>query len=77
MKYLLLVIFVIIVGCSASKNYISRGEELYSEKCAGCHRLYLKAELTAQEWKITMEKMGKRAKLNDEEKKIVLSYLTK
>jgi mono/diheme cytochrome c family protein len=55
---------------------MSRGEELYSEKCAGCHRLYPKAELTAQEWKITMEEMGKRAKLNDEEKKMILTYLT-
>ncbi|MHB8906238.1 MAG: hypothetical protein ACYC4T_03470 [Melioribacteraceae bacterium] len=76
MKYTLLVIFVIIVGCSASKNFISKEEKLYSEKCAGCHRLYPKSELTAQGWKTTMEEMGKRAKLNDEEKKMILTYLT-
>ena len=77
MKYLILVIFLSIVGCSATKYFTSKGEELYYEKCAGCHRLYQKSELSVDEWKVKLDEMAKRAKLDDEEKRLVLTYLTK
>lgn len=76
MKYLLGLIFVVIVGCSASQHFTSKGEELYYEKCSGCHRPYTKSELSAENWKMKIDEMSKKAKLTEDEKKIVLSYLS-
>ena len=76
MKYLLLVIFLIIVGCSTSKYFISNEEELYYEKCAGCHRPHDRSEYDSTEWYSIMEKMSKKANLSDEENRMIIKYLT-
>jgi hypothetical protein len=75
MKYLLLALFLIIAACSSGNYFTDRGEELYSEKCAGCHRLYPKKEYTAEEWRLHLEEMSKRAKLSPEEKILIGGYL--
>lgn len=76
MKYLFIIIFIFIIGCSAHKYFTSEGEKLYYEKCGGCHRPYPKSELKTEEWKMKMEEMDKRTKLNGEEKRLILLYLS-
>ncbi|MCL4549372.1 MAG: hypothetical protein M1495_12475 [Bacteroidetes bacterium] len=76
MKYLLSAIFLMIVGCSASKHFTSKGEELYYEKCTGCHRLHDKGEYDSAEWYSIMEKMSKKSHLSDDEGRAIIKYLT-
>ncbi len=76
MKYLLIVFFLIIVGCSVSKDFTIMREELYYEKCGGCHRLYSKQEFTNEKWQSEVEEMSKKAKLSEDEKRMIIEYLT-
>lgn len=48
---------------------------LYRAKCHSCHRLYPADRLSAEKWPPVMEKMASKAKLQDDEKEQILSYL--
>jgi hypothetical protein len=76
MKFTVGFVLLFIAGCSASILYSSKGEALYSDKCGGCHRLYSKSELTSEKWRSEVEEMSKKAKLSDEEKRMIIEYLT-
>lgn len=75
MKYLVLIFLLFVIGCAASRVYLSKGEELYYEKCGGCHRLYSPNEITNEKWDKIMEEMTKRSKLEDDEKRMIIQYL--
>ena len=75
MKYLLLTVFLFVVGCAAANKFSDAGEKLYAEKCSGCHRLYSREEFTADQWKTRLEEMSRKAKLSGEEKKILQRYM--
>lgn len=77
MKVTLCLIFLFIAGCAATIIYSSKREELYNNKCSGCHRLHSKTELTSEKWKSEIEEMSKKAKLNEDEKRMIIEYLTK
>ncbi len=77
MKYLLLTVFLFVVGCAAANKFSDAGEKLYAEKCSGCHRLYAKKDFSSSDWRLKLEVMGKKARLAEEEKKEILIYLTK
>lgn len=53
----------------------SDGERLYRAQCARCHRLYQPAEFRSAHWRRYVEKYGKRAGLDKEEKEAILRYL--
>jgi len=76
MKYFLFLIFLCIVACSAVRNYISVEEKVYYEKCSGCHHPHDKDEHNAREWYLIMEKMSKKARLNGDENRMIIKYLT-
>ncbi|MBA4407316.1 hypothetical protein C0389_08585 [bacterium] len=70
----MLIGFCVIAACSASIDS-SKGEELYHEKCGGCHRLYSKKEFSRKRWGIEVESMSKKSKLSEDEKRMILGYL--
>ncbi|MBK7378589.1 MAG: hypothetical protein IPJ03_06235 [Ignavibacteriales bacterium] len=52
------------------------GRDLYLSKCTSCHRAYEREMFTAEKWKTALEEMTVKAKLNDEEKTLILNYLS-
>ena len=52
------------------------GFKLYSQKCAGCHQLYLPGKYTIARWNNILPKMFPKAKMTSEEQqKLVRDYL--
>lgn len=76
MKIIFSLILLFIAGCAATIIYCSKGEELYYNKCSGCHRLHSKTEFTSEKWKSEVEEMSKKARLNEDEKRMIIEYLT-
>ncbi len=52
------------------------GRKLYADHCSGCHNLYFPEELDTKEWEDQLDEMQVRAKITDEEKKLIYEYLT-
>ncbi len=85
------IIFLSIVGCKPSlyipKNEpdgkenvipieeLKQGRSLYVHRCSGCHNLHLPNEYTAAEWKVNLDDMQHKAKINDDQKALILQFL--
>jgi hypothetical protein len=54
---------------------ISAGKKLYTAKCARCHEFYDPVKYNDETWKTWMEKMRRKANLNDEQYKRLSDYL--
>ena len=54
---------------------VKTGNELYVKSCGHCHKLKDPAKYTMVQWPGKVTKMQKRAKITDEEKALILSYL--
>jgi hypothetical protein len=53
------------------------GRKLYVRSCSGCHNLFLPKQFTAEAWDyIIKAEMQERAKITDEERQLILQYLT-
>ena len=52
------------------------GERLYRSHCAACHRLRDPAEQTRERWAWAVDRYGPRAHLTEEERRLVLAYLS-
>lgn len=52
------------------------GKDLYVSKCTACHKAYGPELHTADEWRKILDDMGRKAKLSDDEKTIILNYLS-
>ena len=76
MKIIFSLVFLFIAGCAATIIYSNKGEELYYNKCSGCHRLHSKTEFNSEKWKSEVEEMSKKARLNEDEKRMIIEYLT-
>lgn len=63
------------VAHNTSLEKLKQGRELYLNRCASCHNLYLPQAYTAGEWKPILEKMQKPAKIDDSEKELISQYL--
>jgi cytochrome c5 len=66
-------LFVLVYGCQNMAVQMSDGEKLYRAKCSSCHRVIAPGDHEEEEWRLYVEKYGK--KMTDEEKRIVLGYL--
>jgi hypothetical protein len=53
-----------------------QGRKLYVYRCSGCHSLHLPEDYSADEWRVKLDKMEKKAELNTSEKESILRYLT-
>jgi cytochrome c2 len=54
---------------------VKTGNDLYENKCKRCHKLKDPAKYTMVQWPRLVNKMQKRAKITDQEKAIILTYL--
>ena len=65
---------------NSNKNYTvvlnsSYGKEIYESKCGSCHDLKKPNEYTFIEWNPIMNRMAKKADLDEMQKQNVLAYL--
>jgi hypothetical protein len=48
----------------------------YENNCAKCHKLYDAKDYNAEEWKPILERMQLKAKITDQEREKIYSFLT-
>ena len=48
----------------------------YENNCAKCHKLYNAKDYTAEQWKPILVSMQKKAKITDQEREKIYTYLT-
>src|SRR5262249_32937310 len=83
---ILVLLVIAAVGCKstlympASNNpdeqqKLLAGRDLYIQRCGSCHNLHFPQEFKADEWKKKIGEMQMRAKINDEQKELILNYL--
>jgi len=60
----------------AMQNDLLRGRKLYVNHCSSCHNLHLPTDYGVQQWKKNVDEMQERSKINNNEKQLILQYLT-
>ena len=55
---------------------LKMGRKLYIGNCGSCHSLFVPENYTASEWAKNVARMKKRAKITDEQSKLILQYVT-
>jgi nitrate/TMAO reductase-like tetraheme cytochrome c subunit len=53
---------------------LKEAKRLYVAKCAKCHEFYAPAAYPVAEWKVWMDKMGKKSKLTTEQTDLLKRY---
>lgn len=54
---------------------LRKGRQLYVDHCGSCHQLYLPHEYPPATWKINIDSMTSKARITDEDKKLIFDYL--
>ncbi len=65
------------VEAAFAKYEDSDGKAIFREKCAKCHNYKLPETKTAEKWPGIMDRMARKAKLNDDQKAAVVAFVTK
>ncbi|MGD9488646.1 MAG: hypothetical protein AB7W47_11530 [Calditrichaceae bacterium] len=68
----------VILHCSASKQNkkpMTEGEQLFKAKCRSCHTLPNPEKFDDNGWVPVVTKYGERAKLNNEQIRLIIKYL--
>ena len=52
------------------------GKGLFEANCGKCHKLFEPSKHNPEEWKVTLARMQKKAKISDEETASIYNYLT-
>ncbi len=55
---------------------LAEGQNLYENNCAKCHALYDAKDFSAAEWKPIVDRMQKKAHLDDLQGQKIYNYLT-
>ncbi len=91
MKLLLLFIICALVACvpalykpsaehaerSGRKlDDLKQGRQLYIDHCGSCHQLYLPRQFDPVTWKKSVHSMETRAKIDTNQRQLILWYLT-
>ena len=63
-------------GQATSLTSLQHGRKLYVNRCSACHALYMPAQFKADEWPALVERMADNAKLNPDQKRDVLGYVS-
>jgi hypothetical protein len=63
------------VSRNTSLEKLQQGRSLYINKCASCHNLHLPSSYTGTEWAALLNKMQKRAKIDNVQKEQIAAYL--
>ena len=61
----------------ASLAELKKGRELYINNCASCHTLYEPERYDTARWNRIMNKMAPKAHINNQDKALILKYVTK
>jgi hypothetical protein len=61
------------VGISADSLMI--GRTIYTKHCGSCHNLHLPEQYTQAHWEKVMPGMQRKAKISDEEAKLISSFV--
>lgn len=78
MKRMLFLLFLIAAaGCSTREVHSAdaAGEDLYKNKCGGCHRAYKKTEYKPAEWEKIVKVMSAKSRLTEAEERQIIKYL--
>ena len=77
-------LLLLVVGCmttgkeketsSAPRN---DGRAIYERSCARCHALYMPKSFSADDWRFYVKKYGRRARLREGQRDLVLGYLSR
>jgi hypothetical protein len=51
------------------------GRKLYVGKCTRCHKLYVPARYSDEQWQVWMDKMSGKAKLQPDQKELISHYV--
>lgn len=54
---------------------LAKGKSLYEDSCANCHKLFPASRHDKEGWVVTMDRMAPKAKISEEEKKLIYNYL--
>lgn len=65
------------VAKNANIDELVKGRALYVANCSSCHALYLPEKFTKAEWIKSIDQMAPKAKITDQEKQLILAYVTK
>lgn len=60
----------------AKQQQLLSGRKIYVDHCGSCHNLHLPKEYDAVGWKKQLDEMQAKAKISEDEKQLVLRYLT-
>lgn len=64
------------VDSDITLEQLQAARKLYAVKCSSCHNLHLPGEFTSKQWPGILDKMQPKAKITDDQKKLLLAYLT-
>ncbi len=59
----------------ASLQELVKGREIYTERCARCHSLYLPDRFSTAQWKAALDRMQPRARIDSTEKELILKMI--
>jgi len=60
---------------NTSLDTLLAGRKLYINNCGSCHALYLPERFTAIKWKMELDEMQKKARINDKQRTLIYKYL--
>ena len=73
---------IVLLGCAGPANRTvlaqsetETGRKIYYVKCSKCHKFYDPKQYSDEEWKMWMGKMKKKAKLSDEQERMLSNYI--
>jgi len=87
MKKLFIIPALFLISCSSqlyiplqevnsiSVENLKKGRDLYVNNCSSCHQLYLPNQYNAEAWQHNLDQMQLKAKITDEQKKLIYEYL--
>ena len=61
---------------NSSYEDLVKGRSLYVASCGSCHSLYLPEQYNESIWQHNLNEMQERSKISDQEKALILAYLT-
>ncbi len=62
-------------GSTEHLNSLLEGRKLYVNSCGSCHSLHRLDEYNSVEWQKNVDRMQRKAKINDSQKQLILEYL--
>ncbi|MFZ4454681.1 MAG: hypothetical protein ACOYOT_00520 [Bacteroidales bacterium] len=62
---------------AASFEELKSGRNLYINNCASCHALHQPERYDTAQWRQWMDKMAVKAKINLQDKALIMKYVTK